>query len=113
MAKTLPYRVHTASGNQFDLEFPLHEDTQSPVRVSQLLSALLETLDRELGLLGDVGNGDVLQSVAMALAVRTRILASQSNAIDKAVKSLLESALEAECRASDGNVPPDEPKSLH
>ena len=113
MAKTLPYQVTTATGNQFDLDFPLHEDTQSPVKVSQLLSAILEALDREIGLLGDVGNGDVLQALAMGLAVRTRILPSQSDTIDQAVLKLLESALKAKCRAADGNVSPEGPKSLH
>ena len=45
--KTLPYRVETGTGDIFDIEFPLHENTGDPVRVCQLVSQLLTTLDRD------------------------------------------------------------------
>ena len=51
--KTLPYRVETGTGDIFDIEFPLHENTGDPVRVSQLVSQLLTTLDRDLALFTD------------------------------------------------------------
>jgi D-3-phosphoglycerate dehydrogenase len=44
------------------------------MRVSQLLGAVLNTLDRELRVLGNTANGDVMQALAMALAVRTAML---------------------------------------
>lgn len=74
MARQLPYEVTTGSGEKFSFEFPLHEETKSPVRVSQILTSVLGVLDRELRVLGDTANGDVMQALAMALAVRTAML---------------------------------------
>ena len=113
MAQRLPYQVTTASGNQFEFDFPLHEQTVSPMQVSQLLSAVLQTLDREIRVLGPVGNGDLLQALAMALAARTRMLPGATEALDKLVRELLDSALSAPVNQADGNVPPDQPKELH
>jgi len=74
MAQTLPYDVTTATGEKIAFEFPLHAETQSAMRVAQLLNALLGTLDRELRVLGNTANGDVMQALAMALAVRAAML---------------------------------------
>jgi len=74
MAKTLPYTVITATGEKIAFEFPLHAETQSAMRVLQLLDAVLGTLDRELKVLGNTANGDVMQALAMALSVRTAML---------------------------------------
>jgi hypothetical protein len=70
MQQVLPYTLRTATGTQWEFAFPLHADTVSPMRVSQLLTELLATLDRELKVLGHTANGDVLQALAMALAAR-------------------------------------------
>jgi hypothetical protein len=82
MASRLPYRAETASGNRFDFDFELHPETVQPVHVSNVLTAILGAVDREIALQGDVGNGDVLQALAMALAVRTRLLGPGSERID-------------------------------
>lgn len=74
MAQTLPYGVTTATGEKIAFEFPLHPETQSAMRVSQMLGAVLGTVDRELRILGHTANGDVMQALAMALAVRTAML---------------------------------------
>lgn len=74
MAQTLPYDVTTATGERITFEFPLHVETQSAMRVSQLLDAVLGVLDREIRVLGNTANGDVMQALAMALAVRTAML---------------------------------------
>ncbi|MCW5575172.1 MAG: hypothetical protein KIT13_03660 [Burkholderiales bacterium] len=74
MARQLPYDVTTATGEKLAFEFPLHEQTQSAMRVSQLLAAVLATVDRELRVLGNTANGDVMQALAMALAARTAML---------------------------------------
>jgi hypothetical protein len=113
MSQRLPYRAKTSSGNQFDFEFPLHPETDSPVNVSNLLSAILEALDREIGRIGDAGNGDVLQAIAMALAVRTRMLAASAATLDPLVKGLLEAALAASVEPARANVSPDAPRDVH
>lgn len=74
MPSHLPYRVTTQTGEVIDFEFDLHPDTGSAMRVSQLLSAVLHTLDREIRVLGETSNGDVLQALAMALAARARMI---------------------------------------
>lgn len=74
MAKTLPHEVTTATGEKIAFEFPLHAETQSAMRVSQLLDSVLAALDRELRVLGNTANGDVMQALAMALAVRAAML---------------------------------------
>jgi hypothetical protein len=95
MPKRLPYRVNTASGTVFDIEFPLHAETVSAEHVARLLSATLAQVDHELGVLGDTANGDVLQALAMALAVRARMLKGQSRVADALARDLLDAALGA------------------
>lgn len=113
MAKQLPYRATTSTGNQFDFEFPLHAETVSAVHVSNLLSAVLAALDREIRLLGQVGNGDVLQAVTMALAVRTRMLSGDPALLDRSVQGLLETALSAPVTPAAGNLPPGQDRDVH
>jgi hypothetical protein len=113
MARHLPYRATTSTGNRFDFEFPLHAETVSAVHVSNLLSAVLAALDREIRLLGQVGNGDVLQAVAMALAVRTRMLPGDPALLDPSVRGLLETALSAPVAPAAGNLPPGQDRDVH
>jgi uncharacterized protein YgbK (DUF1537 family) len=71
---SLPYRAITESGAVLEVSLPLHEHTASPMRVQQLLTALEETLTREIHVLGTTSNGDILQALAMALAVRAGLV---------------------------------------
>ena len=109
----LPYRATTASGNQFDFEFPLHPETASAVHVSNVLSCVLEALDREIKLQGQIGNGDVLQALCMAVAVRARMLGSRQATVAALAKELLATALEASAEEGPANVPFDEKGPLH
>jgi hypothetical protein len=106
MAKTLPYDVTTATGEHIAFEFPLHPETQSAMRVSQLLGAVLGTLDRELRVLGDTANGDVMQALAMALAVRTAMLHAPYAVSEELATALAANALAAagHCRHDTGPV---------
>ena len=91
----LPYSVNTATGDRFDVEFPLHPDTGSAVRVSQLVSVLLETVERDLAVAGETSNGDVLQAMAMALAVRARIIHAPPSASGALARELVDASLSA------------------
>lgn len=113
MARHLPYRMTTSSGNRFDFEFPLHPETVDPVQVSQLLDAILGALDREIRLLGNVGNGDLLQALAMAIVARTRMLPGPAERLEGLVRDLVEAALSARVEPDDGNVPPGAPREVH
>lgn len=68
--KNLPYRARTATGDTFDIEFPLHGETGDPVKVGQLISVLLEAIEGEISVTGEISNGDVLQAIAMTMAIR-------------------------------------------
>ncbi|MDJ0934056.1 MAG: hypothetical protein QNJ06_02610 [Kiloniellales bacterium] len=93
--KKMPYRARTASGDSFDIDFPLHDETRDAVRVGQLLSTVLEAIDKDIALGGDTSNGDVLQAVAMAMAVRSRMIASPQAAVEVLSLQLLRTALAA------------------
>jgi hypothetical protein len=93
--KTLPYRVNTATGDTYDIDFPLHPETVSPMRVNQLLSSVLDRLDREIRVLGETANGDVLQALAMALAVRAGMIHAPKGITDRLAQELVQTALGA------------------
>lgn len=113
MSQRLPYRAITTSGNQFDFEFDLHPDTASAVNVSNLLTAVLATLDGEIKHIGGIGNGDVLQALAMALAVRTRLLPGSEETLHGLSADLLGTALASPCDPSPGNIEADSPRDRH
>lgn len=93
---TLPYSVETQTGDSFRIEFPLHAETGSSVRVNQLLSAVLAAVDRDIRLGGEeTSNGDVLQALAMAMAVRARMIHAPADLLDKLTGDLLRQALDA------------------
>lgn len=93
--RPLPYRVETATGDTLDITFPLHADTGSAMRVDQMLSAILNTLDQDIKLCGETANGDVLQALAMALAVRARMINAPEDVTAKLAHELLASATTA------------------
>jgi len=93
--RKLPYRARTATGDHFDFEFPLHAETQSAVRVGQLVSAVLDALDKDIALAGATSNGDVLQAFAMAMAIRTRMIHAHYDTLDSLSTQLLRTALDA------------------
>lgn len=97
--RPLPYRVETATGDTLDITFPLHNETDSPMRVDQLLSAILNAVDQDIKLCGETANGDVLQVLAMALAVRTRMINAPADVTSKLAHELLAAATTAAAQA--------------
>ncbi len=103
--KKLPYRARTATGDVFDFVFPLHEETGDAVRVEQLVSVLLAAIDRDIAVAGETSNGDVLQAVAMAYAIRARMVHAPFEVTETLAERLVESALKA-VSASNRDAPP-------
>lgn len=102
----LPYRAVTESGAVLEVELPLHVQTVSAMRVQQLLSVIEATLTREIHVLGPTSNGDVLQALAMALAVRAGLVeAAPRPALDLAAQ-LLSTAADAVAQAALVRHPP-------
>ena len=101
---TLPYRATTSTGDVFDIAFPLHEQTVDPVRVQQMVSTVLEAIDRDVMMAGDTSNGDVLQALAMAFAIRAGMIHASSEVTGRLAQDLLASALRAMAAADRSGV---------
>ena len=97
--KQIPYRAQTATGDTIDIEFPLHAETESPVNVNQLLTAILETINKEVAVAGPMANGDVLQALAMAIAIRSRMIYAPSEVTSDLARTLTTCALDATTNA--------------
>lgn len=93
--RKLPYRARTSTGDTFDIEFPLHNETVSPVRVAQLVSAILAAVDKDITVAGEASNGDVLQAVAMAMAIRARMIHAPPATVEQLAEQLLRIAMAA------------------
>ena len=91
----LPYTAHTETGDTFVIEFPLSEHTEDGVRVHQLMTTVLSSVANDLKILGTVSNGDILQALSMALAVRTRMVFAPEQTMRTIVTELTETALSA------------------
>lgn len=91
----LPYTATTETGTAIAADMPLHPATVSPVRVNQMLDALLGLVDREVKMDRETANGDVLQALAMAMAIRGTMIEAPKRVTDKLARDLLGTALSA------------------
>ena len=91
----LPYQVNTDTGDTFDLELPLSEHTEDSVRVHQLLTTVLSAIANDLNVVGTASNGDILQALSMALAVRSRMIYAPEATLQGIVANLTTSAMQA------------------
>lgn len=89
----LPYRFTTPTGDAISFEFELHPETGSAMRVHQLLDRVLHTLNHEIAILGETRNGDLLQALAMAIAVRTEMIPANPEMSRDLARTVLERAL--------------------
>ena len=103
--KQLPYRAQTATGDTFDIAFPLHSETGDPIKVEQLITVMLKTIDDEIAVTGLTSNGDVLQAVAMTLAIRSGMIHTPMESSASLTRDLVEMALEALGRATVHRAP--------
>jgi hypothetical protein len=92
--KYLPFTaVHT--GGVREINVPLHEHTVNAGHVGAILEAVLDSVSREIGLRLNVSDGDVLQAMCMALAVRIHLVEAAPDTVRAMVASTLEQADEA------------------
>ncbi len=104
MARPLPFTAHTDTGETFDIVFPLHDSTESAIRVHQVLSAVLEIISNDVRS-NPMSNGDVLQAAAMALAIRARMIAADPAVTSQLARDLLENALHGVTQATSTSLP--------
>lgn len=93
--KKLPFRARTATSDTFDIEFPLHSETGDPVKVGQLIAVLQNAIDSEMAITGETSNGDVLQAVAMTMAIRIGMIHAPIETSAQLARHLLNSSLDA------------------
>ena len=72
--KKLPYTAVTASGDHISFLFPLHPLTESPERVAGLSTRVRDAIDQADQRDGRASDGDIIQALRMALAVRSRMV---------------------------------------
>ena len=75
------------------------------MRVSQILSAVLTTIDRDIGIVGETSNGDVLQALAMAMAIRAGMIHAPDAVTGPLASRLLQDALSAMAAAERNAAP--------
>jgi hypothetical protein len=101
MRAVLPFTVLSEQGEAQTIQFPLHDLTGAPEQVGQLLEAILQAITDGLGAgAGRPSNGDVLQALCMATAVRAGMLPTSSARANLLTRQLLETALAARETAS-------------
>ena len=99
--QNLFFTAVTSGGRAFDIEFPLHPQTRSAQAVSEMITSLLETLSQHVEAHQDVSDGDVLQALAMTLAVRARMVDAEPKSTLALVNQLVDEAHHAAQDAPD------------
>ncbi len=97
----LKYVAVTEGGQAFDIEFPLHPETQSGQSVSDLMSRLLEVISAHVQDRGEVSDGDILQALTMTTAIRGRMLGDDTSVIQGLTRQLYDDAWNAVSAARD------------
>jgi len=103
--KALPFTATTETGDKFEISFPLHIETGDAVKVHNLVSSVLRAIESDIKLQDGMDNGDVLQAVAMALAVRSRMIHAPTSVTSKITLDLVTNALEATANAAHERAP--------
>lgn len=98
--QVLQFVAVTSGGRAFDIEFPLHPQTQSVSAVSDLVTRLLAVISEHAKDRTDVSDGDILQALAMTSAIRGRMLEGDQGNIADLNRLLIEQAWQAVGAAS-------------
>jgi hypothetical protein len=93
--KRLTYTALTAAGEAYDIQFPLHRETRSETAVSEMLSSVLAAISGNIEGSGRVSDGDVLQSLAMAMAIRARMVDAKPAVSLRLMHALVDEAFAA------------------
>ncbi|MEW6118929.1 MAG: hypothetical protein AB1593_02440 [Pseudomonadota bacterium] len=92
---TLTITAVTASGQAYDIDFPLHPLTRSSEAVGDTVTALLAAISDTVATHRALSDGDILQALAMTLAIRTRMAGGSADSMRKLVHELFDSGFAA------------------
>ena len=87
--------VATSASDALEIHFPLHPETNSSQHVSEMLERVLGAVSEVIDSHRRVSDGDVLQALAMASAIRMNLVTAHLETTERAMDGLLSSALEA------------------
>ena len=90
----LPYTITTETLPKINFLFELSKDTQSPITVYQLLDLILSKISQETKI-SRISNGDVIQALSMALAVRMKMVSADNKIVEEIVIDTLSKAINA------------------
>ena len=99
MMKRLCYTAMSAGGSALDIQFPLHGDTGSPDAVSDILTRVLASASDGISRHPGVSDGDVLQALAMAMAIRARLVDASPAASLRLMHELVDQSFAAALNA--------------
>ena len=99
----LPYSITTDTLTKISFLFELSEDTKSPIAVHQLLDLILLKITQETKL-NELANGDIIQALSMALAVRMKMVSADNEVLEKIVIESISKALNAAKNAEVNNI---------
>lgn len=88
----LSYTAVTQSGRTYDIEFPLHALTRSSAGVGDVVTALLDALSREANAGKGLSDGDLIQALTMALALRVQMSGGMPAQMRELICELYDSA---------------------
>ncbi len=94
----LPYSITTSTLTKINFLFELSENTKSPISVHQLLDLILSYINKETKIT-KLSNGDIIQSLAMALAVRMKMVVADEKLVEKIVIDCVSKAINAAKKA--------------
>jgi hypothetical protein len=98
----LPYSITTATLTNINFLFDLSAETTSPISVYQLLDLILTNINQETKIT-NLSNGDIIQSLAMALAVRMKMVNADEKTVEKIVIDCVSKAINAAKKAEVNN----------
>ncbi len=97
--KKLPFTYVTTGGKSANVLFPMHPQTRSPEQVGKLLASTLAAMTEQIHQAGDISNGDVLQALAMAMAIRLELTGVERTTGLSLANQLIETAYQATAKA--------------
>ena len=98
----LPYKAITTSRKEVNFKFSLDENTNSPLVINEIINLLLSKISNEINIYKP-SNGDIIQSLAMALAVRMKMVNADEKIVEKIVIDCVSKAINAAKKAEVNN----------
>lgn len=99
------FTATTASGRIVELELPLHPETSSSAHVGALLEGILDAVSRLIDAMDGASDGDVLQALSLAMAVRLGVGTASPEAAERLLRDLVALAERGVASATEVSAP--------